>query len=62
MCYKGEIGINLFNLSNRAVVIEHGERVAQLVLKKVEEIEWIEVDDVGTSKRNTNGFGSTGLK
>lgn len=60
--FRGEIGINLFNLSNRAVVIEHGERVAQLVLKKVEEIEWIEVDDVGTSERNTNGFGSTGLK
>ena len=58
--YKSEYFVTLFNLGIEPVVIEHGERIAQLVFKKVEEIEWVEVDDVGESERGTNGHGSTG--
>lgn len=60
MCYKAELFVTVFNLGLEPVVIEHGERIAQLVFKKVEEIEWVEVDDVGESERGTNGHGSTG--
>lgn len=58
--YKNEYFVTLFNLGLEPVVIEHSERIAQLVFKKVEEIEWVEVDDVGESERGTNGHGSTG--
>jgi dUTP pyrophosphatase len=40
--------------------MQRGDRIAQLVLLHVEMIEWVEVDDLGTTERNVFGFGSTG--
>lgn len=58
--YRGEIGVILFNASDRAVKIKHAERIAQLALCKVERIEWIEVKKLSSTKRGAKGFGSTG--
>ena len=60
--YLGEIGIIIDNISDiYHHLIKKGERIAQLVLKKVEQIEWEEVEEFSeTTERNTGGFGSTG--
>lgn len=60
--YRGEVCVILVNLSSEPFVIEHGERVAQLVLAKHEVIEWSETDELAGSERGTGGFGSTGTK
>ena len=60
--YRGEIGVILVNLSNVAVSIEDGERIAQLVFCKVEHVSLTEVTVLTDSERGVGGFGSTGLK
>ena len=62
--YLGEIGIIIDNISDTYHhLINKGERIAQLVLKKVEQIEWEEVEEFSeTTERNTGGFGSTGKR
>ncbi len=60
--YRGEVGVLLVNLSNDPFVIEDGERVAQLVVAKHEQIEWSEVEILEDSSRGAGGFGSTGTK
>lgn len=58
--YRGEIGVILINLSNEDVVIENGERIAQLIITKYEQAEFISVDDLDDTDRGTGGFGHTG--
>lgn len=59
--YRGEIKVLLVNTDpTRAYDVCRGDRIAQLVLNKVEMIEWHEVDDLGSTERDTFGFGSTG--
>ena len=60
--YRGEIGVILVNLSNEEFVINNGERVAQMVIAKHEQISWEEVDILGETSRGEGGFGSTGHK
>jgi dUTP pyrophosphatase len=61
--YRGEVGIIIFNASgDEAVTIKKGDRIAQIVLKKVEEIEWKVVDELDETSRSEGGFGSTGHK
>ncbi len=60
--YRGEIGVILVNLSNEDFVIEDGERVAQLVIAKYEQVDWEEVEVLSETKRGAGGFGSTGVK
>jgi dUTP pyrophosphatase len=60
--YRGEVGVILINLSNEAFVIENGERIAQLVFSKVEQIEFELVGTLSETDRGTGGFGSTGVK
>jgi len=60
--YRGEIGIILINLSDQDFVIENGERVAQMVIAKHEQAEWIETEDLDSTERGSGGFGSTGIK
>ena len=59
--YRGEIGVILVNLSNEAVSIEDGERIAQLIFCRVEQVSLIEVAVLNDSERGAGGFGSTGL-
>lgn len=58
--YRGEIGVIAINLSDKAYTIKPGERIAQLVLNKVEQIEWVEVEALGTTERGAGGYGHTG--
>ena len=60
--YLGEIGIIIDNISDTYYhLIKKGERIAQLVLKKVEQIEWEEVEEFSEiTERNVGGFGSSG--
>lgn len=60
--YRGEVGVILVNLSNETVTIEDGERVAQLVFCKVEQVQLTEVETLNESTRGAGGFGSTGVK
>lgn len=59
-CYTGEIKVILVNLSNEPFTIEPGERIAQLVLAKVEKLDWDEVLFLAETDRGDSGFGSTG--
>lgn len=58
--YRGEIRIILVNLSGEAFTIEPGERIAQLVVARHEQVEWEPVEELGTTERGAGGFGSTG--
>lgn len=58
--YRGEIGVVLINLSNTNFLINDGERIAQLVIAKHEQIIWQEVDVLEETTRGSGGFGSTG--
>ena len=60
--YRGEIGIILVNLSNKAFVVEKGERICQMVINKVETIQWSQVESLDESERGEGGFGHTGTK
>lgn len=57
--YRGEIGVILINLSNEAYTINDGERIAQMLVSKYEQIQWEEVDELEETGRK-GGFGSTG--
>ncbi len=58
--YRGEIQIPLINLDTESQEIEHGERVAQLLVALVHPIEWAEAESLPPTERGTGGFGSTG--
>jgi deoxyuridine 5''-triphosphate nucleotidohydrolase (dut) len=58
--YRGELCILLINLSKDLFVINPGERIAQLVFSKVEQINWNVVTDISSTVRGGGGFGHTG--
>ena len=60
--YRGEVGVILVNLSAEEFIIEDGERIAQMVIAKHEQAQWIEVETLENSERGAGGFGSTGVK
>ena len=59
--YRGEIGVILVNLSNEDFIVNDGERIAQLVIAKHEQINWKEVTVLNETERGAGGFGSTGV-
>ena len=61
--YRGVISVILTNLSSWSVDIEQGDRIAQIMFLKKEEVESEEVNEFDDkTARDTKGFGSTGLK
>ena len=60
--YRGEVGVILINLSNEEVVIEDGERIAQIVFAKVEQAQWEQAELLSETERGAGGFGSTGMQ
>lgn len=58
--YRGEIGIILINLSNEEFVIQHGERICQMVIAQHEHIGWDAVEVLEETDRGAGGFGHTG--
>lgn len=59
--YRGEIKVILINLSNETVVINTGERIAQMVIASYIKAELTEVDELNSTDRGAGGFGHTGL-
>lgn len=59
--YTGEIKIPLINLSEENHVVMRGDRIAQLIIAKIEQAEWHEVETIEETERGEGGFGSTGV-
>lgn len=60
--YRGEVGIILYNASKEDFVIEPGERIAQMVIAKYEQISWEQVETLDETERGGGGFGHSGVK
>ncbi len=60
--YRGEVKVLLVNISNEKFVINDGERIAQMVIAKHEQVNWQLTDELTESERSAGGFGSTGKK
>ena len=60
--YRGEVRVILINLSTEDFKIDDGERIAQMVISKHEQAEWLEVNKLEETERGVDGFGSTGIK
>src|SRR5690554_2197057 len=58
--YRGEIKVLLVNLSNETFKVNDGERIAQMVIAKHEQIQWEETVDLSETERGAGGYGSTG--
>jgi dUTP pyrophosphatase len=60
--YRGELKVILINLSNMEQVINHGDRIAQIIFSKTEKAELVLVNQLNKSQRGEGGFGHTGIK
>lgn len=58
--YRGEIKIILINLSSEEQVINPGDRIAQMIIQKVEKAEFVQVEILNETERAAGGFGHTG--
>ena len=58
--YRGELKVLLINLSNTSFIINDGERIAQMVIAKHEQINWEVVNIINETERGAGGFGHTG--
>ena len=58
--YRGLIGVILVNLSQESFVIQDGERIAQMVIARHEQAEWVETDTLDETERGEGGFGHSG--
>ncbi|MBL4683689.1 MAG: dUTP diphosphatase [Nannocystaceae bacterium] len=59
--YRGEVAVLLVNLGSEMFTIEHGDRIAQLVLARVASLPVLEVRELDATERGDGGFGSTGV-
>lgn len=60
--YRGEVMVLLVNLSDTDFVVADGERVAQMVVARHEQGEWVEVEELDATERGAGGYGHTGVK
>ena len=60
--YRGEIGVILVNLSDKPFTITDGERIAQMVIARHEQVEWEAVEELSETDRGAGGFGHSGTK
>src|SRR6056297_335182 len=60
--YRGEVGVILINHGKKNFQINFNDRIAQLIIQKVNTIEWNEVENLSESQRGEGGFGHTGVK
>ena len=58
--YRGELKVILINLSNEPHTVQHGDRIAQMVVNKVEKVKWKEAKKISATRRGDGGFGHTG--
>ena len=59
--YRGEIKVILINLSSQEQMIQHGDRIAQMIISKVEQAKWVVVQQLNETQRGDGGFGHTGI-
>ena len=59
--YRGEVSVPLINHGEEDFVIRRGDRIAQMVISKVERVDFMPIDNLPDSQRGDGGFGSTGL-
>lgn len=59
--YRGEIMIIMANMGSNHFTVNHGDRIAQIVLSPVHQAKIVEVDAISDSERGNQGFGSTGI-
>ena len=60
--YTGQIGIIIGNFTDKSIELEHGERIAQMVISRYEKINWNIVESLNKTERGDGGFGHTGKK
>jgi dUTP pyrophosphatase len=60
--YRGEVGVLLINLSQEDFVVNDGERIAQMIIARHEQAEFVEVDVLDETERGEGGYGHTGVK
>ena len=60
--YRGEVGVLLINLSTEDFVVNDGERIAQMVIARHEQGEFVQVDVLDETERGEGGYGHTGVK
>ena len=60
--YRGEVGVVLINLSDKDFVVNDGERIAQMVIARYEQVELAGVDALDDTERGEGGYGHTGVK
>ena len=58
--FRGEVKVILYNLGKEPFIIQRGDRIAQMVICELPEIELVKATELSETDRNTNGFGSTG--
>jgi dUTP pyrophosphatase len=59
--YTGNVGVILFNHSETNFTVSKGDRIAQLIIEKIEYVDIVHVRDLSSTDRGTHGFGSTGV-
>lgn len=59
--YRGEVKIQLTNMGNTVFLIEAGDRIAQGIIKPIQQVKFVEIDSLSETERGEKGFGSTGL-
>ena len=60
--YRGEVGVILINLSAETLIVNPGERIAQMIINKFEQAEFELVEELDETERGEGGFGHTGVK
>jgi len=60
--YRGEIKLPLINLGDEDILIENGDRLAQMIIAKYHRVSWILTDQLNETERSEGGFGHTGIK
>lgn len=60
--YRGKVAVKLHNDGDQTFVVEAGDRIAQAMVLPVEQFDLVEADDLTSTARGTNGFGSTGTR
>lgn len=59
--YRGEVGVILVNLSDQDFQVNDGDRIAQMVFARHEQVEWIPVTELSVTERGEGGFGHSGI-
>lgn len=59
--YRGEVKIQLTNMGNTVFLIEAGDRIAQGIIKPIQQVKFVEIDSLSETERGEKGFGSTGV-